>query len=103
MSYDCQSCGACCFSDSTSYVEVTGNDHDRLGEEGQPLTHFVGNRCYMRMEGGHCVALTRVGRRFACSIYERRPATCRELHRGSPACKAEITLKKARALRVLEG
>jgi len=87
MSYDCQSCGACCFSDSTSYVVVTGMDHDRLGEEGQELTHFVGNRCYMRMEEGRCAALRKVGRRFACSVYDRRPKACHELDRGSPACR----------------
>jgi Fe-S-cluster containining protein len=33
---------------------------------------------------------------FSCSIYERRPTTCRTLERGSAACEAERERKGAR-------
>jgi Fe-S-cluster containining protein len=96
---DCQVCGACCFSRLSTYVRVRGDDHAALGDEADRLTEFDGNRCYMRMEHGHCAALTRDAHgRFACSIYAQRPAVCRELERGSPACDAERTLKLARAV-----
>lgn len=102
MSLTCQRCGACCFSDSTSYVPVTGADHRRLADDEEALTHFVGNRCYMRMVDGHCAALAVRAGRFVCTVYETRPAICRELHRGSPECRAEMTLKKVRARRALD-
>jgi Fe-S-cluster containining protein len=74
-----------------------GDDHARLGEAAERLTVFVGNRCYMRMEQGHCAALARdAAGRFACTVYAQRPAVCRELERGSPACEAEQALKAAR-------
>ena len=53
-------------------------------------TRFVGNRCFMRMSEGHCIALRREASGLQlCSVYERRPRICRELERGSPACAAE--------------
>jgi hypothetical protein len=53
------------------------------------------------MSDGHCAALlVRVGedgaREYFCSVYETRPATCRELERGSPQCAGEIALKGER-------
>mgnify|MGYP005820382823 CR=1 FL=1 len=83
-------------------MPVTGGDHARLGEAAERLTQFVGNRCYMRMEGGHCAALEITeGGRFVCSVYAARPATCRELERGGPACQAELATKGERAQRAL--
>jgi hypothetical protein len=55
----------------------------------------------MAMSHGRCVAL-RVGPRdFGCSVYHRRPAVCRELERGTPACREERTLKRSMAARLL--
>ena len=102
MPGDCRTCGACCFSDSTSYIDVTERDHERLGEWSTELTDMVEGHRYMRMEDGHCIALEVVGQWLVCSIYDDRPAACHELERGSPPCLAEMTLKKARALRALE-
>jgi uncharacterized protein len=53
----CLACGACCFSTLETYVRVTGQDYARLGEHAEQVTVFVGNRCYMRMEHGHCAQL----------------------------------------------
>ena len=94
---DCQECGTCCHSRLSTYVRVTGDDYARLGDMAEAVTSFVGNRCYMRMaEAGHCAALMRENGRFACSLYAQRPAVCRELERGSPACEADRAEKRDR-------
>jgi hypothetical protein len=95
---ECLACGTCCFSELPEYVRVFGVDHDRMGDRAAEFTHFLGNKCYMRLEDGHCAALRidPVARRFACTIYEVRPDACRSLERGSPACRAEIHEKGAR-------
>ena len=95
---DCQRCGVCCFSPSPEYVWVTGYDWTRLGNEADRLAHFIGNRAFMKMHAGHCVALE-ISRRaggetaYSCSIYERRPEICRALERGSPECLGELETK----------
>ena len=79
-------------------MRVVGSDHARLGELAGELTHFIGNRCFMNMVRGHCVALVielETGR-FVCSVYETRPAVCRDLERASPQCRAEIHEKGER-------
>jgi hypothetical protein len=96
---DCQTCGVCCFSPSDEYVWVTGYDWERLGADAERLAHFIGNRAFMKMVGGHCAALEiRSGHaaRFYCGIYERRPEICRRLERGSPECLGELETKVAR-------
>jgi len=94
---DCQECGACCHSDLASSVHVTGDDHARLGMLAETLTSFIGNRCYMSLVGPHCVSLTRSANGlYGCSSYDRRPDVCRDLERGSPACRAERHQKLAR-------
>lgn len=95
---DCIDCGACCFSTLPTYLRIDGDDHARLGEDAETFTHFIGHRCYMRVEDGRCAALTiePAGPRFLCSVYENRPTTCRELEPGSPACLGERDLKAKR-------
>ncbi|HYD85299.1 MAG TPA: YkgJ family cysteine cluster protein [Opitutus sp.] len=95
---DCRRCGVCCFSRAEAYVRVTGEDWARLGEQAEAMAHFIGNRAFMRMAGGHCAALE--VRRDAdgaadyfCGIYERRPQVCRDLARGSPECAGERETK----------
>jgi uncharacterized protein len=94
----CLACGSCCFSKLATYARIDGSDHARLGDRVDELTVFIGNRCYMKMHDGHCAALAVdvVTRRFVCSAYETRPAVCRELERGSPACRGEIHEKSTR-------
>lgn len=96
---ECLFCGACCFSRLPDYVRVSGDDYARLGDRAEELTHFVGNRCFMKMTGGHCAALQLDAStsRYLCTIYERRPETCRALERGSSACAAERFEKAERA------
>lgn len=83
------------------FVRVTGDDWARLGDDAERVAHFVGNRAFMRMRGGHCAALE-VRRSqdgapdFFCTLYERRPQICRDLARGSPECDGEIAAKAPR-------
>jgi uncharacterized protein len=92
---ECLSCGACCFGPGPRYVRVTGDDHRRLGDEAERLTQFIEHRCYMRMEDGHCAALSiEASGRFVCSVYAGRPEVCRRLERGSSECQAELIRKR---------
>lgn len=94
----CLECGTCCFSNLETSVRVTGDDHERLGAAGEALVHFVGNRAYMRFADGHCAALRiELSGRFVCTVYETRPATCRNLERGSRQCAGELLAKAGRA------
>ena len=98
----CLTCGACCFSQLPTYVQVSGDDWSRLGEQAEKVAHFIGIRAYMKMEAGHCSALA-IRRsaggvaEYFCTIYDRRPQVCRDLARGSPQCQAELEQKAARA------
>jgi uncharacterized protein len=73
---------------------VSGADYERLGALAEHVSGFVGNRCYMRMDEGHCaqLAVDHAGR-FVCKVYETRPEVCRELERASPACEGELDRK----------
>lgn len=103
VSADCRTCGACCFSESERHARVTGDDYERLGEAAESLVVFLGNQAFMRLVGEpgsrRCIALELQDGVFTCTIYERRPAVCRELERGSPACGGEIATKGPRARR----
>jgi Fe-S-cluster containining protein len=96
----CLTCGACCFSRLETYVRVTGDDHERLGDRTDELVRFEGNRAYMRMVDGHCAALLveEISGQLFCSAYETRPETCRDLARDSGACLGEIESKHERPL-----
>jgi Fe-S-cluster containining protein len=97
---ECLACGACCFSWLETYVRVTGDDYSRLADRADELVRFEGNRAYMRMVDGHCGALRmeRETGQFVCSAYLERPLVCRDLARGSGACRAERETKGERPL-----
>jgi uncharacterized protein len=101
---ECTACGTCCFSRLPEYVRVFGCDFDRMDDRARALTHFLGNRCYMKVEDGRCAALSidAAAGRFSCSIYEMRPDCCRALERGSGACRSDLHEKRERPLLALE-
>ena len=84
-------------------MAVTGDDHARFAERAEELAWFDGNRAYMKMVDGHCGALVvdAATSRFVCGAYETRPDTCRDLARGSGACRGEIDAKRERPLMAL--
>jgi hypothetical protein len=97
---ECTSCGACCFGDGPEYLRVAGADYERLGDDAPALTEFLGDRAFMRMVDGHCIALRRepgTGR-FWCSVYDKRPDVCHWLERGSGQCRAKRHEKRERTL-----
>lgn len=100
---ECLQCGTCCFSLLLDYVSVSGDDHARLGERAEELVWFEGNRAYMRMVDGHCAALCieLQSGEFVCDAYATRPQVCRDLERGSGACRGEIAAKAERPLSAL--
>lgn len=90
-------CGTCCFSNAPDYLRVLGVDYERLADDAERLTHCIENRVYMRLESGHCAALTvKADGHFLCSVYERRPDVCRWLERGSGNCRGELETKTDR-------
>jgi len=98
--HDCLRCGVCCHGKTDTYVRVTGDDWERLGAEAERVAHFIGNRAFMKMAGGHCAALDvraaadgSEAAEFFCSVYARRPQVCRDLGRGSPECEGELMRK----------
>ncbi len=100
---ECTSCGTCCFSELPEYVRVFGVDFDRMDARAQSFTHFIGNRCFMRIENGRCAALMvdPLEKRFLCSIYPMRPDVCHSLDRGTGACRGEIFSKGHRPIEAL--
>ena len=88
-------------------MRVTGADWTRLGEDAERVAHFAGwgNEAFMRMNDGHCAALTvrqvttgagenaEEVMEFFCTLYDRRPQICRDLERGSPECAGERATK----------
>lgn len=96
---ECRRCGVCCFSESPTYVRVSGTDWTRLGAKAEACAQFIGNRAFMRMTAGHCAALKveydATGQvDFFCTIYESRPQMCRDLDRGSLECGGELARKR---------
>ncbi len=95
---DCTACAACCFSELETYVRVSGDDYERLGDAAASLVQFDGFRAYLKMIDGHCAALVVVPAtgQLLCSTYATRPQICRDLARGSGECAAERQAKGAR-------
>lgn len=72
----CAGCGSCC------HLVVELRPGDDVPEE--LVVEHAGVRCLDQHGDGACVALDR-GTRL-CTIYERRPQTCRDLNRGTAIC-----------------
>jgi Fe-S-cluster containining protein len=97
--YDCTSCGACCFG-GRNYVQVFSHDAARLGAArtaelvAAPVAEVpasVGRASepvrFLKMTGGRCNALKSTGpNHFHCAVYEDRPTLCRALEPGSAPC-----------------
>jgi Fe-S-cluster containining protein len=83
-SFDCVSCGACCFSRNPRYLQLLPWDTARSLP---PESLFTESGCtYVKFEGGHCVHLDLSNGKAACQAYEDRPEACRAFRAGSFEC-----------------
>jgi Fe-S-cluster containining protein len=101
VTFDCQSCGACCCNTDENraeqfidYVEVTRHAplsrHPRLLRR-LTVVNTEGER-HMKLRGREqrCVALEgRIGVHVACAIYDLRPSACRRVLPGSRECRRD--------------
>jgi Fe-S-cluster containining protein len=78
---DCAGCGTCC----RLLVELVPGDNV---PEALVVEHY-GIRCMDQEGDGTCVALDPVTR--LCTIYDRRPSTCRIFQRGSSLCRRVLS------------
>jgi Fe-S-cluster containining protein len=77
----CAGCGSCCHL----VVELAPGVDDVPGEF---VVEHDGLRCMDQRGDGACVALDPVSR--LCTIYERRPKTCRDFMRGESLCRKAV-------------
>ncbi len=79
-------------------------DYSRLGDRAVELAEFDGHQAHMRMQDGHCAALSMnaASGEFSCTAYDARPQICRDLARGSAECGAERFEKAERPLLLLK-
>jgi hypothetical protein len=84
ISYDCQSCGACC-AYSADWPRFSTEDDAALALIPEKLV--ARDESGMRCEGVRCAALVgEVGRFTACGIYAVRPEVCRACMPGDAEC-----------------
>ncbi len=94
MAHPCLGCGACCASFRVDFaVQEWGGNENASGAGPVPAglaERLTAHLCRMRgtdHRTPRCAALGgTVGLQVACSIYEWRPAPCREFAAGSDAC-----------------
>ncbi len=90
VSFDCVSCGACCFSRNPRYLVLFPEDASRnLPQESlfEAEDKYGERQTYMRFEGGRCTQLCDGGQgRRVCGVYEARPEACRAFRAGSFEC-----------------
>lgn len=111
MTFDCQTCGACCCNTNENraqeyvdYVEV--KPRTRLFQRPRLLRRLtvlnaLGER-HMKLQGEEqrCIALEgKLGKRVACTIYALRPQSCRIVKPGSKECLRD---RRERGLAVSE-
>jgi Fe-S-cluster containining protein len=77
----CAGCGSCCHL----VVELLAGVDD-VPEEFVVVNE--GARCMDQRGDGACVALDPASR--LCTIYERRPQTCRDFSRGTSLCRKAV-------------
>jgi hypothetical protein len=83
---DCQDCGACCRA-AYHVVEVSRRD-PAVSRQPSMIVERDG-RLELRRAGDRCAALvggTDQAPRYACTIYDDRPRTCRDFTLGSDNC-----------------
>ncbi len=86
---DCQSCAACC---RHAFESVTISPHEPLISLHPRLVRHRDGRFELTRMNDRCVALASEGQtseggeRYACTIYDDRPRSCRDFARGGERC-----------------
>ena len=81
LQISCSNCRACCCRLEVLLITDTGVPEYFID------SNSWGARVMARLDDGWCAALDRDT--FRCSIYERRPAICRDFEMGSYECQIE--------------
>jgi uncharacterized protein len=90
LSFDCQTCGACCAYFRVSFYWAETDAHPQ-GSVPKAMTKSI-SPYHVAMQGTtikppRCVALDgNIGESVGCSIYEKRSSTCREFEMGTDEC-----------------
>lgn len=82
--FDCVTCGACCFSKNPRYLVLLPEDAGRSLPTDSLFEHE--GRTYVDFSCGHCVHLQLRGGQAVCAVYEARPEACRAFRAGSFEC-----------------
>jgi uncharacterized protein len=83
-SFDCVSCGACCFSRNPRYLALLPWDASRALPAESLFSE--GGQTFVKFDCGHCVHLQLAGGKAVCGVYEDRPEACRAFRAGSFEC-----------------
>jgi Fe-S-cluster containining protein len=84
--FDCVTCGACCFSKNPRYLVLLPED-EAAGRRMPPSSLFQHEgRTYVDYSCGHCVHLKLGEGRAVCDVYQDRPEACRAFRAGSFEC-----------------
>lgn len=83
-SFDCVSCGACCFSRNPRYLALLPWDASRTLPAESLFSE--GGRTFVKFDCGHCVHLQLAGGKAVCGVYDDRPEACRAFRAGSFEC-----------------
>lgn len=82
--FDCVTCGACCFSKNPRYLALLPDDAGRALPPENLFEHA--GRTYVDFSSGHCLHLQLGGGQALCAVYEDRPEACRAFRAGSFEC-----------------
>ena len=80
---DCFACGACC---REAFHTLVVRRNDVLRKVRPDLITMFDGVAEMPRPDGNCPALVVDTRGYACTVYEQRPATCREFTAGGDGC-----------------
>jgi Fe-S-cluster containining protein len=83
----CLACGACCMSYRVSFYWAEAEQRGLPAPLTEQLNPFLSCMAGTNAKQPHCAALQQsADGRFACRVYEQRPAPCREVQIGDDKC-----------------
>jgi Fe-S-cluster containining protein len=84
----CLACGACCMSYRVSFYWAEAEERGLPASLTEQVSPHLACMAGTNARQPRCAALQQSGEgRFACRVYEQRPAPCRELQIGDDKCR----------------